>query len=160
MPFRNVYFFLPNRPCTLYQQLRLLLSATRRSCQFTVNLKSKRFNFFFQTESFYSPSLIGKCCIKINGLISWTSIAQLQHLLCHSWARHKPAVCFVHKCMKSIYYVGFFLLIWFFKYCVTQESSSVCVALYHLWLVCKWIMVIFRFICEPLNTLYMICLLV
>ena len=26
--------------------------------------------------------------------------------------------------------MGFFLLIWFFKYCVTQESSSVCVALY------------------------------
>ena len=42
------------------------------------------------------------------------------------------AIYFGHKCIKSIYYVGFFLLIWFFKYYVTQDSPGVCVALYYL----------------------------
>ena len=57
-------------------------------------------------------------------------LSKTQMYIIHIW----PYILAIN--IKSIYYVGFFLLIWFFNY-VTQENSSVCVALYYLWLVCK-----------------------
>lgn len=73
---------------------------------------------------------------------------------CHSGAKNnqKPAVCFGHRYITWLTMWAFWL-IWFFKYYITQESSSIYVALCYLWLFCKGIVIAFRFICELPNAI-------